>query len=105
MCAERNLIARAVLDAERHGVPKESVVCWVRRKYGHHISVLRRLSDGTVSTSYPCSVCRETIVRFGLTVHACAPNGEPFHGCMNDVAAPSSKYSSGFCLRLRRKLE
>ena len=64
-CAERNLLRKFVLEANRQGVHSACLAHWIHRKYGDFI-VRRDLVNGGMGTSLPCVVCRKTLDRLAI---------------------------------------
>ncbi len=87
-CAERNLLARWVLDAVRHGVRRHRVVTWVRRKSGGDVVIWR----GPGRCSVPCVLCRRALEKFDMRITCTLSNGGRFAGRLQD--APPSKLTS-----------
>ena len=96
-CAERRLIASKVRDAERHGVPRNATVHWVRRKFGKDMTVWRYTKDDGVTREFgccvPCVMCRRTLLDFQMRMHVVTRDGQWFHGMLTDEGAPASKFT------------
>lgn len=88
-CAERNLLARWIVCAVRHGVRPHRVVAWVRRKSGGDVVIWR----GPGRCSVPCILCRRALEKFDMRVTCTDPSGGRFVGRLQD--APRSKLTSG----------
>jgi hypothetical protein len=91
-CAERVLLDKWVRASRRHGVPRYSVVAWVKRKL-KSILVERFRTDSSVGCCVPCILCRNAIVLFDLRVTCTLASGHVFHGKLDDVHAPPSSFT------------
>lgn len=87
-CAERNLLARWIVRAVRHGVPPHRVVAWVRRKSGGAVFITR----GPGRCSMPCILCRRALDKFDMHIACTLEDGGRFTGRLQD--APPSKLTS-----------
>jgi cytidine deaminase len=87
-CAERNVLARWIGRAVRHGVRPHRVVAWVRRKSGGDVVIWR----GPGRCSVPCILCRRVLEKFDMRVTCTLPDGRAFAGRLWDV--PPSKLTS-----------
>src|SRR6056300_149682 len=79
-CAERTLIERYKMDAIRHGVRMHDVHRWLKRKI-KHIYVFRYDSEGGFRVSFPCHLCRQELIKYGIKVTCFDQDGSPvsFH--------------------------
>lgn len=94
--AERRLLSVWIHKAQKHNVKPHNVVAWVRRKAGTEICVWRPIASGSsLGCSFPCFLCRQELLKFGLRVHCVTPDGKVYSGDLTEPDAPASKPTRG----------
>jgi hypothetical protein len=76
------------------GVPRHSIIAWMRRKHGSKITVWRRLASGDLGCTIPCVLCAKKLVQFDFQVVCPLDNQTIWSGKLTDVDAPVSKPTS-----------
>lgn len=94
MIIERRLLYSWERIARRHGVPSRSIIHWVRRKMGNQISIWRQTEGKNNACTYPCVLCKETLLRYDIKVFCYTPEGKIFSGKLNERNAPLSVLTS-----------
>lgn len=89
-CAERNLIDKLVRIAHKKGVPRNSIVRFVRRKTKGHLVVQRYLHDETPACSVPCILCRKVLEFYDFHVTCYVCKDTVFCGKLTDPGSPPS---------------
>lgn len=84
-----------VQEARRHGVEKQKVVTWVRRKLGGDVLVWRFTADGCLAMATPCTLCCRELLRFDLRVHCSLGPDSWYSGRLNEAQAPQVGLTSG----------
>ena len=96
LCAERRLLGFWIHKAHKHNVKPHNIVTWVRRKAGTELCVWRPIANGTsLGCSFPCFLCRQELLQFGLRVHCLTPDGKVYSGDLTEPDAPASKATRG----------
>jgi hypothetical protein len=87
-CAERRLIKRIKLVAQKKGVSFHGISAWFHRTFGR-IKVTRSLADGTHGCSMPCVCCAKAMERYRLQWEATLLSGQVCKD--NDPDRPKAK--------------
>lgn len=94
-CAERRLISLLEHEAKTEGCRGKKIGQYIRKKSNGIIKIWRYTSDGQFGTSFPCLLCRKSIIHYQLKVLCTMAPNVWFEGPLTEETKNISKLTTG----------